>query len=66
MKIALTTDSFVVTPYFYPGGDIGRLCICGTVNDLLMSGAVQMFCDRVFAGEEQERKLRRAGVRRAS
>ena len=33
---------------------------------ILMSGAVQMFCDRVFAGEEQERKLRRAGVRRAS
>lgn len=38
-KIAVTTDSFVVTPISYPGGDIGRLCICGTVNDLLMRGA---------------------------
>ena len=38
-KIAITTDSFVVTPVSYPGGDIGRLCICGTVNDLLMRGA---------------------------
>lgn len=38
-KIAVTTDSFVVTPMCYPGGNIGRLCICGTVNDLLMRGA---------------------------
>lgn len=38
-KIAMTTDSFVVTPLEFPGGDIGRLCICGTVNDLLMRGA---------------------------
>lgn len=38
-KIAMTTDSFVVTPLIFPGGDIGRLCVCGTVNDLLMSGA---------------------------
>lgn len=37
--IAVTTDSFVVTPMCYPGGDIGRLSICGTVNDLLMRGA---------------------------
>ncbi len=38
-RIAVTTDSFVVTPVTFPGGDIGRLCICGTVNDLLMRGA---------------------------
>ena len=38
-RIAVTTDSFVVTPMCYPGGNIGRLCICGTVNDLLMRGA---------------------------
>lgn len=38
-RIAVTTDSFVVTPLSFPGGDIGRLCICGTVNDLLMRGA---------------------------
>lgn len=38
-RIALTTDSFVVTPVEFPGGDIGRLAVCGTVNDLLMRGA---------------------------
>lgn len=37
--IAITTDSFVVTPLEFAGGDIGRLCVCGTVNDLLMRGA---------------------------
>ncbi len=38
-RIAVTTDSFVVTPWKFPGGDIGRLAICGTVNDLTMMGA---------------------------
>ena len=38
-RLALTTDSFVVLPVVYPGGDIGRLCVCGTVNDLAMCGA---------------------------
>ncbi len=42
-KIAVTTDSFVVTPILFPGGDIGRLSVCGTVNDLLMSGAKPMY-----------------------
>ncbi len=42
-RIAVTTDSFVVTPYFFPGGDIGRLSVCGTVNDLLMSGSVPKY-----------------------
>ena len=42
-KIAVTTDSFVVTPIIFPGGDIGRLCVCGTVNDLLMSGAKPVY-----------------------
>ncbi|MBE5844843.1 MAG: hydrogenase expression/formation protein HypE [Butyrivibrio sp.] len=42
-RIAVTTDSFVVTPYFFNGGDIGRLSVCGTVNDLLMSGAVPQY-----------------------
>ena len=42
-NIAVTTDSFVVTPYFFPGGDIGRLSVCGTVNDLLMSGSVPKY-----------------------
>jgi len=38
-RLAFTTDSFVVTPAFFPGGDIGRLAVCGTVNDLAMVGA---------------------------
>ncbi|MCD8141905.1 MAG: hydrogenase expression/formation protein HypE [Clostridiales bacterium] len=42
-RIALTTDSFVVTPLTFPGGDIGRLCVCGTVNDLAMRGAVPQY-----------------------
>ena len=42
-RIAVTTDSFVVTPLFFPGGNIGRLSVCGTVNDLLMSGAVPKY-----------------------
>src|SRR5210317_206105 len=37
--IAYTTDSFVIQPLFFPGGDIGRLAVCGTVNDLAMCGA---------------------------
>ncbi|MEE3419841.1 MAG: hydrogenase expression/formation protein HypE [Lachnospiraceae bacterium] len=42
-RIAITTDSFVVTPVEFRGGDIGRLSICGTVNDLLMRGAVPKY-----------------------
>ena len=38
-RLALTTDSYVVSPLIFPGGDIGRLCVCGTVNDLTTSGA---------------------------
>lgn len=38
--LAFTTDSYVVSPLFFPGGDIGRLAVCGTVNDLAMVGAV--------------------------
>ena len=51
-KIALTTDSFVVTPVEFPGGDIGRLCVCGTVNDLLMSGAEPRYLTCGFILEE--------------
>ncbi len=42
-RLAMTTDSFVVTPIIFPGGDIGRLSVCGTVNDLLMSGSVPKY-----------------------
>lgn len=50
--IALTTDSFVVTPLFFPGGDIGRLAVCGTVNDLAASGAVPKYLTCGFILEE--------------
>ena len=42
-RLAFTTDSYVVSPLFFPGGDIGTLAICGTVNDLAMAGAVPLF-----------------------
>ena len=51
-KIAVTTDSFVVTPLIFPGGDIGRLSVCGTVNDLLMRGAVPKYITSAFIIEE--------------
>jgi len=41
--LAFTTDSYVVNPIFFPGGDIGKLAVCGTVNDLAMSGAKPLY-----------------------
>lgn len=51
-RIAFTTDSFVVTPIFFPGGDIGRLAVNGTVNDLAMSGARPLYLSAAFILEE--------------
>ena len=51
-RIACSTDSFVVTPLVFKGGDIGKLCICGTVNDLLMMGAVPKYITCGFIMEE--------------
>lgn len=51
-RIAITTDSFVVTPVFFAGGDIGKLAVCGTVNDLAMSGAVPKYLTCGFILEE--------------
>jgi len=42
-RLAFTTDSFVVDPLFFPGGDIGRLAVCGTVNDLAVAGATPLY-----------------------
>ncbi|HSV75087.1 MAG TPA: hydrogenase expression/formation protein HypE [Chthonomonadales bacterium] len=42
-RLAFTTDSYVVRPLFFPGGDIGKLAICGTVNDLAMAGATPLY-----------------------
>lgn len=47
-----TTDSFVVKPLFFPGGDIGRLAVCGTVNDLCVAGATPAFLSAGFIIEE--------------
>jgi hydrogenase expression/formation protein HypE len=51
-RLAFTTDAFVVTPLFFPGGDIGRLAINGTVNDLAMSGARPLYLAAAFILEE--------------
>ena len=51
-KVAYSTDSFVVTPLKFKGGDIGKLSICGTVNDLLMMGAVPKYIACGFILEE--------------
>ncbi|HLA88689.1 MAG TPA: hydrogenase expression/formation protein HypE [Anaerolineales bacterium] len=51
-RFALTTDSHVVSPLFFPGGDIGRLAICGTVNDLVMVGATPIALTCGFVLEE--------------
>jgi len=51
-RVVLTTDSFVVDPLFFPGGDIGKLAVCGTINDLAVSGAVPRFLTAGFIIEE--------------
>ena len=74
--IAFTTDSYTVKPLFFPGGDIGVLCVAGTVNDLSVMGAapVALSCAMIiqegFPGDDLHRILRsinatakRAGVR---
>ena len=51
-RIAFSTDSFVVDPLFFPGGDIGRLAVCGTVNDVATSGATPQYLSCGFILEE--------------
>ncbi|WBW95806.1 hydrogenase expression/formation protein HypE [Oceanirhabdus sp. W0125-5] len=51
-KIAVSTDSFVVNPIFFNGGDIGKLSVCGTINDLAMSGAKPLYITVGFIIEE--------------
>lgn len=51
-KWAMTTDSFVVKPIFFPGGDIGKLSVCGTANDLAVMGAVPLYLTCSFIIEE--------------
>ena len=52
MRVVLSTDTFVVTPRFFPGGDIGRLAVCGTVNDVATSGADVRYLSCGFVIEE--------------
>jgi len=51
-RLAFTTDAFVVDPIFFPGGDIGRLAVCGTVNDLATAGARPLALSASFIIEE--------------
>lgn len=51
-RLAFSTDSFVVSPLFFPGGDIGELAVNGTVNDLAMSGAIPRYLSAGFILEE--------------
>jgi hydrogenase expression/formation protein HypE len=51
-RLAFTTDSYTVNPIFFPGGDIGKLAVCGTVNDLSMSGAKPLYLSLSFIIEE--------------
>lgn len=51
-RLAMTTDSFVVSPLFFRGGDIGKLAVCGTVNDLAVSGAEPRYLTAGFIIEE--------------
>lgn len=66
-KIAYTTDSFVVKPIFFPGGDIGKLSICGTINDLASAGAspvalsMSLIIEEGFDLESLEKILQSAG-----
>jgi hydrogenase expression/formation protein HypE len=68
-RIAVTTDSFVVRPLFFPGGDIGKLAVCGSVNDLAVGGARPLYLAAAFILEEglPIEQLRRiaASMRRA-
>lgn len=51
-RLAFTTDSFVVTPLEFPGGDIGKIAVCGTVNDLAVGGALPLWLSAAFIIEE--------------
>lgn len=51
-RMAISTDAFVVDPVFFPGGDIGKLAVCGTINDLAVSGAQPLYLTASFVIEE--------------
>lgn len=47
-RLAFSTDSYVIDPLFFPGGDIGKLAVCGTANDVAVSGAIPRYLLRVY------------------
>ena len=51
-KLVFSTDSFVVSPLFFPGGDVGKLAVCGTVNDVAVCGGVPKYLSCAFVIEE--------------
>ena len=51
-RLAFTTDGYVVSPRFFPGGDLGKLAVCGTINDLAMAGAAPLALSAAFVLEE--------------
>ncbi len=51
-RLAVSTDAHIVSPLFFPGGDIGKLAVCGTVNDVAMSGAIPLYLTASFILEE--------------
>ena len=51
-RLAFSTDSYVIQPIFFPGGDIGKLAVCGTINDLAMVGAQPLYLSAGFILEE--------------
>src|SRR5918911_5761686 len=51
-RVAFTTDSYVVSPLFFPGGDIGKLAVHGTINDLAVSGAEPLYLSLALIVEE--------------
>lgn len=51
-KLVFSTDSFVVSPWRFPGGNIGKLCVCGTVNDIAMAGGIPRYLSLSFVLEE--------------
>jgi hydrogenase expression/formation protein HypE len=52
LTLAFTTDSYVIDPLFFPGGNIGKLAVCGTINDLAVSGAIPMYLSSSFIIED--------------
>ena len=60
-KIAMSTDGFIVSPAFFPGGNIGKLSICGTVNDLACMGAKPLYLSCACATSGRTAVFRRLG-----